>query len=72
MPEPAPRTRDRPAILARTTVAAVFALSVQCALQLILWPQAHAGDCELSGAAFDAAGFALMTSVFLGLRKRVL
>lgn len=55
MPEPAQRTRDRPAIAARIAVAAVFALNVQCALQFVLQPQAHAGAYELSGVAGQAA-----------------
>ena len=47
--------RDVPAVAARVAVAIVFALNVQCALQVALWPEAFAGAYELSGVAGQAA-----------------
>lgn len=49
------RRRDAAAIAARIAVAAVFVLNVQCALQFVLWPDAHAGAYELSDVSGEAA-----------------
>lgn len=80
MPEPAQRTRDRPAIASPRRFRALFAVVlVQQAIGLagesfILWGL-PAGHEVLAGSilrfiAFDAAGLVLMGAAFLALRKR--